>query len=121
MQTRDQEGEHGGNMRLGGSCTLAALPSVWHAGRADLPVSRAVLGQLEAVFEHCGRVSPASAERYKEFAKALTGNAKDKDLAEARKSAEYRDAHDAASEQIGNLPKEESDKACAEGLQSAAN
>jgi len=52
---------------------------------------------------------------------ALTGNAKDKDLAEARKSAEYRDAHDAASEQIGNLPKEESDKACAEGLQSAAN
>lgn len=121
MQTRDQEGEHGGNMRFAGICMLAALGSVSQAARADLPVSRAVLGQLEAVFEHCGRISPASAERYKEFAKALTGNAKDKDLAEARKSAEYRDAHDAASEQIGNLPKEESDKACAEGLQSAAN
>lgn len=108
-------------MRFAGMCMLAALGSVSQAARADLPVSRAVLGQLEAVFEHCGRVSPASAERYKEFAKALTGNAKDKDLAEARKSAEYRDAHDAASEQIGNLPKEESDKACAEGLQSATN
>ncbi len=108
-------------MRFAGICMLAALGSVSQAARADLPVSRAVLGQLEAVFEHCGRVTPASAERYKEIAKALTGNAKDKDLAEARKSAEYRDAHDAASEQIGNLPKEESDKACAEGLQSAAN
>ena len=108
-------------MRFAGICMLVALGAVSQAARADLPVGRAVLGQLEAVLEHCGRVSPASAERHKEFAKALTGNATDKDLAEARNSAEYREAHDAASEQISNLPKEESDKACAEGLRAAAN
>src|SRR5258705_11783041 len=105
-------------MRLAGICMVSA--AACGTARADLPVSGAVLGQLEAVFEYCGRVNPASAERYKGFIKGLTGNATDKDLAEARSSAEYRDAHEAASDQIGKLPKEESDKACAEGLQPAA-
>ena len=55
MQTRDQEGEHGGNMRFAGICMLAALGAVSQAARADLPVSRAVLGQLEAESAAAGR------------------------------------------------------------------
>jgi hypothetical protein len=102
-------------------CTLVALGAVAQVARAELPVSGAALGQLEAVLEHCGRASPATAEQYRELARGLTGSATDKEVVEARKSAEYRDAHDAASAQLDTLSKEESHKACAEGLQPAAN
>ena len=108
-------------MRFVGMCMLAALLVVSQAARADLPMSGAALGQLEAVMEHCSRISPALAARFREFARGLTGKATDKDLAAARDSAEYRDAHDEANEELAKLPKEESDKACVEGLQSAAN
>ena len=108
-------------MRVTGMLMLAALGALTQVARAELPLSGAVLGQLEATLEHCGRVDAASAEAYKSFARGLTGNATDKELAEARKSAEYREAHAAASEQIGKLPKEESDKACADGLRAAGN
>lgn len=106
-------------MRFAGMCMLAALGALPQPARADSPVSGAVLGQLEAVLEHCDKVSPGSAERYREVAKGLTGNATDEELAEVRKGAEYRDAHDAASEELGKLPKAEAAKACVEGLQAA--
>lgn len=104
-----------------GMLMLAALGALAPVAHAELQLSAAALGQLEAVVEHCGRVNAASAEGYKSFAKGLMGNATDKELAEARESAEYRAAYAAASEQIGKLSKEESDKACAEGLPAAAN
>ena len=100
---------------------LAVLGSTPQAARADLPMSGAALGQLEAMLEHCGRVSSAGAERYRALAKTLTGSATDKELTKARSSAEYRDARDAAKEELGGLTKEESEKACVEGLQSAGN
>jgi len=108
-------------MRLTGMLMLAALGALAQVAHAEPQLSGAVLGQLEAVLEHCGRVNAANAEGYKSFAKGLTGTATEKELAEARKSAEYREAHAAASEQIGKLPKKEQDKACAEGLPAAAN
>jgi hypothetical protein len=107
-------------MRLARMCMVVALGVVPGAARADLPVSREVLGQLEATLEHCGRINPGSANLYRQFAKMLTGDATDKELTEARESAEYRDAYDLASDQVGKLPKEEAKKACAEGLRSAA-
>jgi hypothetical protein len=108
-------------MRLAGLCIVAVLGAVSQAARADPPVGGAVLGQAEAVLDRCQESIPAGAERYKALAKGLTGDATDKELNEVRNSTEYRDAYDAASAQLDSLPKEESDKACGEGLKSAAN
>src|SRR5438105_15072503 len=107
-------------MRLTGMLMLVALGPLAQATRAEPQLSGAVLGQLEAVLEHCGRVNAASAEGYKSFAKGLTGTATEKDLGEARKSGEYREAHAAARAQIGKRPRYGQGKPCAEGRSAAA-
>jgi hypothetical protein len=99
-------------MRLAGLCMLVAVGAVSQPARAEPPVSGAALGQVEALIEHCGQFNAASAERLRALARGLTGGATEDELAEARSSAEYRDAHDAVS---GQLPDEVSEKACVEG------
>lgn len=103
-------------MRMAGFGVVASLLLVSQAARADLPLSGAALGQLEAVLEYCGRVDPASAERYQQFAKVLTAGAKDEEISKARKSPEYLDAHDSQRKELDKLPTEELAKTCAEGL-----
>jgi hypothetical protein len=99
---------------------VVALGAWSQTARAELPMSGAVLGHMEAVLEHCGRVSPANGELYKQLVKVLTGDAKDEELAEVRKSAEYREAHDAATDELDAQPKEKSQKACVEGMEAVA-
>ena len=104
-------------MKLAAIGVVAVLGAGAQVARAELPVSGAALGQVEAILEHCGRASPANAERYKALARTLIGTATEKELTAARQSAEYVEAHDATKAQLVNLPKDESDKACVEGLQ----
>jgi hypothetical protein len=104
-------------MKFGALGIVAVLGVVAQPALAELPLTGAALGQLEAVLEHCGRAKPAEAERYKALARSLTGNATEKELTAARQSTEYVEAHDAAKDQLAGLPKEAVDKACVEGLQ----
>ena len=102
-------------MRIAAWCMLAALVVVPWETRAELPMDPAALGQLEAVLEHCGQASPASAEHYRALGKSLTGGATEQELTEARASPGYRGAHQAASAQLAGLSREEAEQACLEG------
>src|SRR5256885_13529354 len=91
-------GLYGGTMRLTGMLMLAALGALAQVAHAEPQLSGAVLGQLEAVLEHWGRVNAANAEGLKSFAKDLAGPSPEKEDAEGRQSGGNPEARPAASE-----------------------
>lgn len=81
------------------------------------PVGNQGLGQVEAILEHCAKINPQAAAKYKDFGKLLLGKASDKEVAEVRKTEEYKEAHDSVSEALDKASKDEAIKACTELLE----
>ena len=90
---------------------FSALLAVPNLAVAKLPPNSA-LGQVEGTLDFCAQADPQSAAKYVEFKKALVQGEPEKDVAEARKSSEYKDAYDAIGEALGKTPKDEAIKAC---------
>src|ERR1700740_1091995 len=84
---------------------------------AKLPPNPA-FGQLEATIDYCAQADASSAPRYHELKKRVTEDAPEKEVAEARKSKEYKESYDAMSEALANVPKEQVTKACRSLLES---
>jgi len=90
---------------------LSALLALPNLALAKLPPPSA-LGQVEGTLDFCAQVDPQSAAKYQEFKKALVQGEPEKDVAEARKSGEYKEAYDAIREALGKTPKDDAIKAC---------
>ena len=84
---------------------------------AKLPPNSA-LGQVEGTLDFCAQADPQSAAKYAEFKKALVQGEPEKEVAEARKSTEYKEAYDAIGEALGKVPKEQAVKTCTSLLES---
>jgi hypothetical protein len=98
-------------MRFHRIVCLSALLALPNLALAKLPPNSA-LGQVEGTLDFCAQIDPQSAAKYQEFKKALVQGEPEKDVAEARKSSEYKEAYDAISEALGKAPKDEAIKAC---------
>jgi hypothetical protein len=92
---------------------LLALPTL---ALVKLPPNSS-FGQVEGTLDFCAQVDPQSAENYEKFKKALVQGEPEKDVAEARKSSEYKDAYDAIGEALGKVPKDKAVKACTSFLE----
>ena len=90
---------------------LSAVLTLPHLALAKLPPSSA-LGQVEGTLDFCAQVDPQSAVKYQEYKKVLVQDASEKELAEARKSSEYKEAYDAIGDALGKVPKDQVVKAC---------
>jgi chaperonin cofactor prefoldin len=100
-------------------CMITALATL---AAEKPPVSNQGLGQVEAILEHCAKINPQAAQKYKDFGKLLVGKASDKDVEEVRKSGEYKEAHDSVSNGLeqalkDKASKDQAIKACNEFLQ----
>jgi hypothetical protein len=100
--------------------TLCAVAVLAPAALADEPkVSVPALATTEATLDFCAQADPKSADQYWQQGKLLLQGVSEKTTAQIRKSDEYRQAYDSAAEMIGQVPKQDAMRACADSL--AAN
>jgi hypothetical protein len=71
-----------------------------------------VIGQVEATMTFCGQADPPSADKYKEFAKKLTRDMSEKELADARNSKDYKDIYDAITTELQKASPDEAREGC---------
>jgi ABC-type taurine transport system substrate-binding protein len=95
---------------------LSALLVLPNLALAKLPPNSS-LGQVEGTLDFCAQADPQSASKYQEFKKAMVEGEPEKDVAEARKSSEYKNSYDAISEALGKVPKDKAVKACTSFLE----
>jgi hypothetical protein len=94
---------------------LSALIALPQLALAELPPNSA-LGQVEGTIDFCAQVDPQSAAKYEERKKLLVQGQPEKEVAEARKTTEYKEAHDAIREALGKVPKDQAVKGCTDFL-----
>jgi hypothetical protein len=90
-------------------CLAIAIPQLT---MAKLPSSNDEFGKVERTLSFCSNLKPESAAKYQEIAKRDVGKANAKELAEARKTPEYKAAYESSGELLSNLPKERVIEAC---------
>jgi hypothetical protein len=85
---------------------------------AKLPFPNDTFGKVEGTLDFCAQADSASAPKYQERKKALVKDLPEKEVAEARQSQEYIDAHEAVTTDLAKLPKEKVVEACTAYLKS---
>lgn len=81
------------------ACLVGACLVVPAVAGADAPQpSPHALGVAEGVVNYCGSVDPASAEQVRQVIKQLMQGASEEQLAEVRKSDDYRKAYDSVGD-----------------------
>jgi len=83
---------------------------------AKLPLPNDALGKIEAALDHCARVNPKDAPAYQDKKKILIQGASGEEVAKARSSKEYQDAHEQVAAELGQEPVEQTAKTCAAAL-----
>ena len=84
------------------------------------PVPPKALGNVEAIVNFCVRVDQESADKYKSLQKAVTHDMTEKELAEARDSADYKEAYDAVTGELEKIPAEKAPKSCRAALEQSS-
>src|SRR5882762_3160513 len=59
---------------------------------ANLPFANDSFGKLEGTLSFCSKLNPPGAAKYRELGKILVQGVPEKELAEARQTAEYKDS-----------------------------
>jgi hypothetical protein len=79
---------------------------------AKLPFSNGAFGKVEGTLDFCAQTDAGSASKYQERKKMLVKDLPEKEVAEARASQEYLDAHGETTAELEKLPKEKVLEAC---------
>jgi hypothetical protein len=103
-----------GSLRI--PAVVAAFVLAQAAGAAEPAPSGQVLGTIEAVISHCSKVDAASAAKYQQQLKLIVQGADEEALAEVRNSDEYKQAYQAATDQLGDATGDEARRNCAKSL-----
>ena len=90
-------------------CAAAMIPQLVNA---KLPLSNDAFGKVEGIVSYCGKIDTGSGAKYQERAKLLVKDVPEKELTEARKSAEYKESYDSISADLEKAPKENSVPSC---------
>ena len=94
------------------ACVCLALPPLAFADGP--PPSAQALGVAESVINYCGPIDPAAADRLRQMIKQLVQGASEQQLAEVRKSDEYRKAYDSVVDFVGKIDQRNATRFCAE-------
>jgi hypothetical protein len=96
------------------ACLLAAITAPGLA-LAEEPAPQAQsLATMEVILEHCAKLIPASADKYREQIKVLAQGASEETLTKIRKSEEYQQSRDSALESLAQVDDESAKKACSQ-------
>ncbi len=90
-------------------CVTIAIPQL---AMANLPFANDEFGKVETTLSFCAKLKPESADKYQEIGKRYVGAAPEKELAEARKTPEYKEAFESNGALLADMPKERVIEAC---------
>jgi hypothetical protein len=96
-------------------CLCAAISLPQFALAAESSLNKKSLGQVEGIVDFCAKVNPQIAKS-KGTAAPSVSKASQKDLDEARKSDEYKEAYDAITTALTDLPTEQVAEACSNAV-----
>jgi len=99
-------------MKIHRSLCLVSALVITPLALAKLPFSNDAFGKVEGTLDFCSQADAASAPKYQERKKILVKDVPEKELAEARASQEYLDAHGEVTTELEKLPKEKVVQAC---------
>jgi hypothetical protein len=94
------------------ACAWLALPPLALADGAQ--PSAQVLGVTESVINYCGPIDPPAADRLRQMIRQLVQGASEQQLAEVRKSDEYRKAYDSVVDFVGKIDQRNAKQFCSE-------
>ena len=87
---------------------LLAIPQLMPAES----IPPAALGQVEATVNFCAQADAKAADRYKEIGKSLVAGMSEKELAEARRSSEYKETYEAITTELQKMPADQAIESC---------
>jgi hypothetical protein len=94
------------------ACAWLAVPLLAHA---DTPsVNPQALGIVESIANYCGRLDPARAVKLQEQVKQLAQGVSEQQLAEVRKSSEYREGYDSVVDFVAKADEHNAKRICSE-------
>ncbi|MGC2029233.1 MAG: hypothetical protein WA642_04395 [Steroidobacteraceae bacterium] len=99
-------------MKIDGVLLVCAAFSIPQLAVANLPFANDEFGRVERTLSICSKVAPQSADKYHEIAKRYVGNAPEEELAEARKTPEYKEAYESSGALLADMPKERLIETC---------
>lgn len=99
-------------MKIHRSVVLTSAVLVSQIALAKLPMANDVFGKSEGTLDFCAQAKPQDAPKYQERKKSLVRGVPDKEVADARKSQEYKTAYDWITDELGKLPKDQTIAAC---------
>ena len=79
---------------------------------AKLPLPNDAFGKIEGTLDFCAQADPQSASTYQQAKKMVVGDASEQEVAEARKTQEYKDGYQEISDQLAKVPREKAVQAC---------
>jgi hypothetical protein len=99
-------------MKIDGVLLVCAAFSIPQLAVAKLPFASDEFGRVERTLSICSELTPQSADKYHEIAKRYVGNAPEEELAEARKTPEYKEAYESSGALLADMPKEQLIETC---------
>jgi len=75
------------------------------------------LGNWKVRLVSCSKLNPPGAAKYRELGKILVQGVPEKELAEARQTAEYKDSYEGIGTELAKVPKDQAIKACKSSLE----
>ncbi len=85
------------------------LPQI---GGAQLPIPNEALAKSESMLDFCVKANPKETDKYEKLRKEVVKDAADKDLEDARKTQEYKDAYQKQKEEFTKMPKDRTTEVC---------
>ncbi len=95
---------------------LAGVMAYVPGAVAESTVDAAKLGRMQGILNVCTRVNPREASHYLLQIKAMIGDASRQAVEQAARTDEYRQAYQAVTDELRNMPPDEMAKACNEYL-----
>jgi hypothetical protein len=97
-------------------CVAIMIPQL---GNAKLPFTNDIFGRLVGMLDFCVKGDPGSAPKYREVAKLLVKDLPEKEVTEARMTAEYKDSYEGIGTELPNVPKDQAIEACKASLETS--
>jgi hypothetical protein len=99
-------------MRIQRFLLLGAALVIPQLGGAQLPIPNQAFAKFEGVLDFCTKANPTDSGKYEKLKKELVKDASEKDVSEARKTQEYKDAYEQAKSEFTKMTKEKAIAAC---------
>lgn len=105
-------------MKIQRTFCFAATLLITQLAVAKMPFTNDIFGKEEGTLDYCARVDSPSAGKYQLKKKDLVKDVPENEVAEARKTEEYKAGYDWIDVELAKMPKDEIVSACAAALNS---